>query len=256
VSPLHWPEQSLAGFDVESTSKISTEARIVTASVIVRHGRDVTVREWLADPGVEIPDEAAGIHGITTERAREHGRPIAEVTVEIAEQITKIWAEGMPIVIYNTPYDLQVLHCELIRHCGSPQGLFQFGSLGHVIDPLVIDKAVDKYRPGSRKLVDTCQYYGIELTEAHSAAADTLATMRLAWKLGTRYPEIGSAPLVELQARQQEWYREQQTSFATYLLEKIMPGVEPSERSAIQEKADDVMNSADGWPMKITKRSE
>ncbi len=40
-------------------------------------GRDVDKREMLADPGVEIPEAAAKIHGITTER---HARRVSHTT--------------------------------------------------------------------------------------------------------------------------------------------------------------------------------
>ena len=40
-------------------------------------------RDWLADPGVPIPDGAAAIHGITTARARADGRPAREVVAEV-----------------------------------------------------------------------------------------------------------------------------------------------------------------------------
>jgi DNA polymerase-3 subunit epsilon len=199
---------------------------------------------------IDIPAEATEKHGISTEDARRYGRDPAEVATEVAEEVTKAWASGLPIIAYNASYDLTVLHREPIRHCRMPQGLLTYGPIGPVIDPLVIDKHIDRYRRGSRKLVDTCQHYGITLLEAHSASADTLATMRLAWKLAKRYPEIGAMSLAELQIAQAAWYRESQLSFATYLRSKVMMQAEPSDRPGIMERADSVEASADGWPMK------
>lgn len=249
---MSWIDEPIAGLDFETTSPLPTEARIVTASVIVVVGRETNVREWTADPGVEIPAEATEKHGINTEDARRYGRDPAEVATEVAEEVTKAWAKGLPIIAYNASYDLTVLHHELIRHCGKPQGLLAYGPVGPVIDPLVIDKHCDRYRRGSRKLVDTCQHYGIILLEAHSASADTLAAMRLAWKLAKCYPEIGAMSLDELQVVQAVWYRESQLSFATYLRDKVVAQAEPSERPGIMERADGVVASADGWPMKGT----
>jgi DNA polymerase-3 subunit epsilon len=41
-----------------------------------------------------------------------------------------------------------------------------------VVDPLVIDKWLDRYRKGSRKLEAICAHYGAVLDEAHDADFD------------------------------------------------------------------------------------
>jgi DNA polymerase-3 subunit epsilon len=256
-----WADGPLYGFDLETTSPLPTEARIVTASVVSTQNGTTASTNWLADPGVEIPTEASEIHGVTTEHARAHGRPVAEVTPEVVARITKAWANGWPVVIYNACYDLTVLHHELIRHCSS-QGI---GEIGPVIDPLIIDKHVDRYRKGKRTLTAACGHYRIELTDAHTSEADALAAMRVCWKLAKGYPEIGKMSLDELQIAQAEWYCEQQLSFATYLRGKVAKELrfdaaklEGDERDAklteLQElidRADLIVAEADGWPLRM-----
>ena len=80
---MTWMNGLRATFDLETTGVDVTTARIVTASLILLDPQGNVVRrgEWLADPGVEIPAGAAAVHGITTEYAREHGRPAREVGV-------------------------------------------------------------------------------------------------------------------------------------------------------------------------------
>ena len=75
-----WSQLPWLGFDTETTGVNVTSDRLVTAALVLRPGGATpqgsdTVRTWLADPGVSIPDGAAAVHGITTEYAREHGAP-------------------------------------------------------------------------------------------------------------------------------------------------------------------------------------
>ena len=76
-----WSMHPRAAFDLETTGKDPREARIVTASIVlVDDGGTVVERyEWLADPGMDIPEEAAAIHGITTAHAQANGQPAAVV---------------------------------------------------------------------------------------------------------------------------------------------------------------------------------
>ena len=67
-----------AGIDIDT-------CRIVTAhvGVIGPGGEVLEQRQWLVDPGVEIPTAATLIHGVTTERARLEGLPAVQGVVEI-----------------------------------------------------------------------------------------------------------------------------------------------------------------------------
>lgn len=210
-----WHTQPMAAFDIESTGLDVENERIVTAALWridpARGTKEVTA--WLADPGIEIPAEAAEIHGITTERARAEGRPTAEVVTEIAAAMEAAVADGLPLVVYNAPYDLTLLDREIARHRPPLAGL------PLVVDPLVLDKRVDTFRRGSRKLVDVCAHYQVPLAqeEAHGAAADALAAARLAWQVAARYPEIAELPIADLHSSQVKWKAEQAASFQEYL---------------------------------------
>ena len=147
-SPAASWADTLAVFDLETTGIDIDTCRIVTAhvGVIGPGGEVLEQRQWLVDPGVEIPTAATLIHGVTTERARLEGLPAVQATVEIIEALTDAAARGLPIVAYNAAYDLSVLHREAERY-----GHEAFRGPAHVVDPLVIDKAVDRYRRGKRK---------------------------------------------------------------------------------------------------------
>ncbi|WP_084144234.1 exonuclease domain-containing protein [Amycolatopsis taiwanensis] len=224
---MNWHERPFVAFDLETTSVDVETARIVTAAVVTvdpsTGAKDV--REWLADPGIDIPAEATAVHGITTEHARQHGEPAADVVWAIAGALTRAWLKTHPVVVYNASYDLSLLDREMRRH-----GLGELDTAA-VIDPLVIDKHYDRFRRGSRKLVDTARHYRIELSEqdAHGAAADALAAARVAWRLARVYPELAGMRLPELHAHQIAWHAEQAASLQEYFRAKGSDEIVPLE---------------------------
>lgn len=209
-----WHERILVSFDCETTGVDVETARIVTAAVVTINplAGSVDTKQWLADPGVDIPAEAAAVHGITTEMARADGRPADEVVGEISAALYAGWQAGATAVVYNAPYDVSLVDRERVRHGYDPL------TVGPIVDPLCCDKRYDRYRKGSRKLVDVARHYGIVLSEldAHGAAADALAAARVAWCLARKYPALGAMSHEELLANQVVWYREQATSLARY----------------------------------------
>lgn len=203
-------------FDLETTGVDPQQDRVVTAAVLHIDPRDgqVDTYSWLLNPGVDIPEQATGVHGITTEHAVEYGREPAGALLEIAAHIGHAANTGAPLVVYNAPYDLTMLHAECARHDTVAP------AVGPVIDPLVIDRGLDRYRPGSRRLTATAAHYGVALSddEAHGASADALAAARVAWKLATGYPEqLGTATLDDLQQQQATWHDEWAAGFEQYL---------------------------------------
>lgn len=208
-----WHARRRVGFDLETTSRFPAEARIVSAALVAFDPEDAgspRTREWLVDPGVEIPEDTVEIHGITTDYAREHGQPAQEAVGELLAALTREFAAGAAVVVMNAPYDLAVLRSEAQRYG------FQFPDPRPVVDPLVIDKQVDKYRRGKRRLSDLCGVYGVRLTEAHSAAPDALATVQVADHMAQKYPEL-QIPGTQLHDLQVSWKADQAEDFQAYL---------------------------------------
>lgn len=199
-----WHKGPMLAWDLETSSADPTTARIVTATVVtIDPPAQVREKKWLVAVEDEIPAEAIAIHGITTEHAREHGEDPRIVTREIAAALSLGVRAGVPIIAFNFPYDGTVLDYELTRFGLPSLEDFCGGPVRRVVDPLVIDRAVDKYRRGSRKLVDQCAHYGVRLDGAHDSSFDAIAAARIAWALANRYPdEVGGIDLDELHERQ------------------------------------------------------
>ncbi len=211
--PLPW-WSTLGVFDLETTGIDTQSSRIVSAHVGVldADGEIVRSRDWLADPGVEIPEQATAVHGISTERARTEGRPAAEVVAEIIDELNGLFAAGTPVVIYNAPYDLSLLAAEARRHGHEP-----ITEPAPIIDPLVIDRAVDRYRRGKRTLAAAAGYYGVDLLSAHEASSDAVAAGRVAQAIARVYAEALDVAAEQLHGLQIDWCRSQAESFQEYM---------------------------------------
>ncbi|GAB3703724.1 3'-5' exonuclease [Corynebacterium nasicanis] len=213
----------MLSFDLETTSRFPQEARIVTSALVRIDGRQVDAVEHLADPGVEIPAEAARIHGITTEKARAEGRPHDEVLADTVAAIQQAWADGLTLVVYNACYDLTVLR----------QLTGDFVVTGPVFDPYVVDRVKDPYRRGKRNLGAMSAHYGVELSNAHEATSDALAAARIAWKQARQWPELTRMDVGELMEFQAVGHHDRQVELAKYL----------------QGQGKDASDVSTAWPM-------
>lgn len=137
--------------------------------------------------------------------------------MEIALAVADATRNNIPLIIYNAPYDLSVLDAELRRHGHPPLEELAGRPVAPVIDPLCIDRAVDRYRRGKRTLTAACEHYKVNLDGAHDAAFDAIAAARLAWRLATVYPQVGGVDVMELHEQQVGWYAEWAAHFAEYL---------------------------------------
>lgn len=218
----HWAD-AVGVFDLETTGVDVTVDRVVTAHVglLGPGGVALRARSWLADPGVEIPEGAAAIHGISTAHARAHGRPAADVVAEVVAALRELLGAGIPVVAYNAPYDFSLLKHEAVRH-----GIEPIAAPSPVIDPLVLDKAHDRFRKGKRTLEVVAAHYAVELTGAHDAAADAIAAGRVAQAIAGRFAL--PADVTQLHTQQIGWARDQAESLTEYFIR--VGRLDPAER--------------------------
>lgn len=220
--PAHWAD-AVGVFDLETTGVDVTTDRIVTAHVglLGPDGMPRQSRSWLANPGVEIPEGATAVHGVTTAYARAHGRPATQVVAEVVDALRALFAAGIPVVAYNASYDFSLLKHEALRH-----GIPPIVDPSPVIDPLVLDKAHDRYRKGKRTLEVVAAHYAVSLVGAHDAAADAIAAGRVAQALARRFDL--SAPAHELHTQQIAWARAQAESLTEYFIR--IGRIDPADR--------------------------
>ncbi|MCB5910349.1 exonuclease domain-containing protein [Streptomyces pinistramenti] len=233
---MTWHTGRLCGVDLETTGVDLESDRIVTACVVQCGGGQPTESAtWLADPGIEISEAAAAVHGITTDRARTDGRLAADVVAEVVEAVTAAARGGLPVIVMNAVFDLTLLDREARRHGVQPLADAVGGELT-VVDPRVLDKHLDQFRRGSRKLEDLARHYRVEHGGAHRADADALAACRIVWRMGQTFPDLSRVPLDQLHQLQMQWAREQAEALAGYF--RRTPGKE--------HQADSVRSD---WPL-------
>lgn len=242
---LPWTQRPWLGFDTETTGTNNEVDHVITASLIdfnpnhigpdepphfpVRqgdtsradNGGDTAAIEnsatmpiaynWIANPGVEIPAKSTAIHGMTTEDVERLGKDPEEVYEHVAQVIVDRWAHGIPIIAFNAGYDLIILDNNLRRHALLPLMERTDVHTRLVIDPLILDRGLDPYRKGKRKLVDLLKHYQIHIPESlHDAEVDTLATLHLLRKMVQKYPQLASMSDEQML----QWQAEHYTSWA------------------------------------------
>ncbi|MDM7832741.1 exonuclease domain-containing protein [Cellulomonas edaphi] len=233
---MTWSAGPLLGFDTETTGVDVDSDRIVTAALVRRDASGTHVRTWLIDPGIPIPEAAAAIHGVSTEHARQHGRKPKEALDEIAALIAEAMRGGVPVVAYNAAFDLCLLDAELRRHrlrtipdrlCSDPRP---------VIDPLVLDRAEDRFRQGKRKLVDLCGYYEVaEYGDLHNADVDVVATLDVLERIVGRFPHLAELDLDQLHSYQVTAHRAWAEGFNAWRTSKGLEGPGAQDHWPVRE---------------------
>ncbi len=212
---MAWHEGPLAAFDLEATGVDTGTARIIEVGLFrfEADGSSEPLVDRLIDPGVPVPPEVTKLTGIGPDDLAANGGAPSEVLAETLAAITALVDEAIPIVLYNANYDWPLLTNELARH--------RLASLPAVpptilIDPLVLDRHVDRYRKGKRTLSTVADHYGVSLEDAHRAAGDAAATVAVARAIAKRYPkvQVDGADLVELQVKAHTVWKD---SFNAYL---------------------------------------
>ncbi|MDA8033586.1 MAG: exonuclease domain-containing protein [Actinomycetota bacterium] len=201
-----WWHGQLLGIDLETTGvRRHGDVPVSFALVRVAAGRVVERRLALVDPERPIPPAATAVHGITTERARRDGLPLRAAVELLAEELLEAADRGVPVVGMNLAYDLSLVDHQLRACTGT--GLAEAGWRGPALDVLVLDRHLDRRRPGGRRLVHLCEHYGVALTAAHEAGADAEAAVLVLLALCDRFPVLTATGLAELTEQQAAWHR-------------------------------------------------
>lgn len=164
----------LCFFDLETTGINITQDRIIEIAVIkVMPGGEVIKKSNLVNPTVPIPPESTAIHGITNEDVAD--KPIFK---EIGKDYVKFF-EGADLAGFNIlKFDVPMLVEEFLR-----AGVEFDYSRKKLIDAQKIFHMMEK-----RTLSAAFKFYcGKEMTDAHSAEADTKATMDVLFAQIERY---------------------------------------------------------------------
>ena len=167
----------LVFFDLETTGIDIAKDRIVEISMVkvMPNGEEI-VKTRRINPGMPIPPESTAIHGITDEDVKDCPK-FKEIAKSLAAQI-----EGCDLAGFNSNrVDIPMLAEEFLR-----AGVDVDLNRRKFIDVQTIFHKMEQ-----RNLTAAYKFYcNKDLTNAHSAEADTMATYEVLKAQLDRYPEL------------------------------------------------------------------
>lgn len=212
-------EVPFLSIDTETTGIDPHNERIVTMSMVVNYPSDMNrpdaIKEWLINPGIDIPESASNVHGVTNEMAQENGMDPEVALTEIALAFSKWDATGNPVIIFNAQFDATLILAEFARY-----NIPYTGKFSRVIDPYVLDRHLDKWRKGKRTLEVMSEHYGVVLTDAHNSSADSIAAAQILRKMGEKYSDKLNLSSEDLFVLQQKAKKEQAEGMQKYFMSK------------------------------------
>ncbi len=164
-------------FDLETTGTNIAKDRVVEIAILkIFPNGNKESKTWLVNPEVHIPDEVIAIHGISNEKVANE--PIfKELSKEIYQMIQDSDLGG-----FNSDrFDIPLLAEEMLR-----SGIdFDMKNMVSVDVQTIFHKMEKRTLGAAYKF-----YCGKDLTNAHSAEADTNATYEVLLSQLDRYPEL------------------------------------------------------------------
>jgi len=167
----------LCFFDLETTGTAIAKDRIVEMAVLKVHPNGTReMKEWRVNPEQPIPLEASNVHGITDEMVANEPT-FKELSKEIYSYI-----KGCDLAGYNSDrFDIPLLVEELLR----AEIPFDFKNIK------TVDVQTIFHKMEARTLSAALRFYcSQDLTDAHTAQADTQATHDVLIAQLERYSEL------------------------------------------------------------------
>lgn len=241
MQSVAWDHGVFAALDTETSGLDRTADRILSLALILvdAEGRVLPGGIYqLVNAGIEVPDELLAIHGLTQERLEREGILPEQLFPHVLELLDAAAQWRVPLVVFNAPFDLSFLAAECRRlRLGHSQAIL---SSLQVLDPLLLDRTWDKFRPGPRRLMAVAQRYGVDtiwkaafMAEAHSALSDAYTAERVSRQLLKQYGDAGMDAM-SLHTQQIQYYADWKTGFNQYLkrqgkseisAEEVWPGI-------------------------------
>ena len=164
-------------FDLETTGTNVAHDRIVEISILkVYPNGNKESKTWLVNPEMEIPEEVVAIHGISNEKVANEPT-FKELSKEVYNMIKDCDLGGFN----SNRFDIPLLAEEMLR----AEVDFDMKNMVSVDVQTIFHKMEKRTLEAAYKF-----YCEKDLTDAHSAEADTLATYEVLLSQLERYPEL------------------------------------------------------------------
>ena len=164
-------------FDLETTGVNISKDRIVEISILkVFPNGNKESKTWLVNPEMPIPPETTAVHGITNEKVANE-----PTFKQLAPEVNKM-IKGCDLGGFNSnKFDIPLLAEEMLR----------VGLDFDMTNNVAVDVQNIFHKMEQRTLVAAYKFYcDKDLTDAHSAEADTTATYEVLCSQLDKYPEL------------------------------------------------------------------
>lgn len=154
-----------------------------------KEGEWLESESYIVQPeGFEIPEDAAQVHGITTERARREGTPLRKVLAQLQQSLLR---SGF-LIAHNIEFDGKILEAEYQRLGTEPNPIWHICHLCTMRSSISFCGLQDR---NGRHKYPTLQelhqeLFGVSFKDAHDAGADVRACARCFFELERRGVEI------------------------------------------------------------------
>lgn len=164
-------------FDLETTGIEVAKDRIVEISIFkVYPNGNKESKTWLVNPTIPIPPQTTAVHGITNEKVANE-----PTFKELANQIHTIIKDSDLAGFNSDRFDIPLLAEEMLR------AEVDFDMKNRVS----VDVQTIFHKKEERTLSAALKFYcGKNLENAHSAAADTMATYEILIAQLDKYPDL------------------------------------------------------------------
>ncbi len=211
-------------FDLETTGvDVEDDVPVSFSLVQYAYGRLVFESHQIINPGRPIPAESVAIHHITDDIARSFGIPLTSALTQLREALMNASELGWVVLGMNVSFDLTVVDRACSHYLG--RGLLDLHYAAATLDVLILDRHLDRFRKGKRRLIDLAAAYNVSTAEAlHNSLVDSKVTLQVLLAMLDKYPELTEIPSANYSSSMFTYHEEWLQSFNKWRLSK---GEEP-----------------------------
>lgn len=246
--------------DTETTGVDVLKDRVVQSYIGLFSAADLSrplfSQEIIWQAPADMVEQTSEIHGISPKVASLGVAPNrARAMLRDSLARLKNQLPEAPLVAYNAAFDISLL--------AAPKDSFGYsGTSGRMLnavlqrfdmlDPLILDKQLDKFRKGKRNLASVARHYGSAseelLEKAHDARFDCEITARVLVDIVEKYRLERGWTLSQLHAAQKKWAVEQKLSFAKFRgLDLAHEAGWPIQQQVLDTIPPDQLSSSGRW---------
>lgn len=203
-----WTDRTFYVLKCDTTGLDPVANELLTVNIVkFTNGEYEDERSWVLNPKNGISADSVPFHGITPDWADKNGVPVEDVIEEITELIAAITKSSVPLVVFNSQFDLGFIEAAA-RKVGVTPLSEQVADWSNLVDPMLIAQGNDRYRTANPRRMqfthrNVAGLYRVEYSDTVGAlvhAETTALIMREQWAALDYLHKMTRAEVYELQS--------------------------------------------------------